>query len=171
MAEELIILGTGGHARALRSLYEGRGYYPIWLQEYNDPPKMNDRVAIGIGDLAIRKILYTRYAPHIIDRGVQEMRGVIRCPTALIGENVLLNTGCQIDHDCVISNHCIISPGAILCGGVFLGLDCQIGAGAIILQGVHLDAGTKIPAGALVVGPDDIRRPQRLLPDGTFPYR
>jgi UDP-3-O-[3-hydroxymyristoyl] glucosamine N-acyltransferase len=146
-------------------LESGHNYYIRMALSENDVVA-GEWVVIGTGDLERRVRLYHRYKDHLaFPNDPQIMRGVIIAAPALVGKNVLLNTGCQIDHDCVIGDHSIISPGAIICGQVTLGEKCQIGAGAIILQGVTLDAGTKIPAGTLVVGPDDLRRPQRVLQD------
>ncbi len=93
----------------------------------------------------------------------QIMPGAVVMPRAVIGDNVLINTGAQVDHDCIVGAHSHIAPGAILCGNVTLGERSMIGAGATIVQGVTLDAGTFIPAGTLVCGQDDLRRPQRVL--------
>lgn len=163
-----VILGKGGHATAIRHWLLA-GTESVRMTDDDNDVEPREVIHIGMGDLIKRRALYTRYAERVHADGIQIMRGVIRDPMAWIGHNVLINTGAQIDHDCVVHDHCIISPGAILCGGVKLGHSCQIGAGAIILQGVELDAETNIPAGTLVCGPNDLRKPIRILPNGEIP--
>ncbi len=67
-----------------------------------------------------------------------------------IGENVLINTCAQIDHDCVIGAHSHVAPGVILCGSVVVGNAVHVGAGAVVIQGVHIGDGAVIGAGAVV---------------------
>ena len=152
-----IILGNGGHARSLCYIHD-----IDYFVGPNDIVPEDAKIIIGIGDLDKRRSLYLKYQDRVLDDGVQIMQGVLLNDCTL-GENVLLNTCCQIDHDCDIGNHCVISPGAILCGEVTLGDGCFIGAGAIILQGVSLDAGTYVPAGTLVCGRDDFRKPCKMV--------
>jgi len=157
-----VILGDGGHARALLdwpiNIKPPPDQDVLLVGEGEDVPS-GDPVLIGVGTLPRRRELYEEYKNRTPDGGRQYMRGAIVYGSAVVGKNVLVNTGAQIDHDCMIGDHCIISPGAILCGSVTLGEECQIGAGATILEGVELSAGTKVPAGTLVVAADDMRRP------------
>ncbi|MGI9504528.1 MAG: hypothetical protein ACR2RE_15900 [Geminicoccaceae bacterium] len=164
MALRVVILGAGGHARSLAHVISRVGE-AIWTTDNDDDVCSGDEVHIGVGDIAIRRRLYSKFKAQIPDRGRQIMAGVHVGPDVMLGENVLVNTGAQIDHDCVIGDHCIISPGAILCGTVTLGEGCFIGAGAIIVQEVTLEPDTFVPAGTLVVGPDDFRKPLRMVRD------
>lgn len=154
-----VILGAGGHARALANCLTDT---PVFVDD-DDAVEPGDLVYIGVGDIATRRRLYARFRAQIPLRGVQYMQGVIVGANVTLGVNVLLNTGCQVDHDCIVGDHCVISPGAILCGGVKLGTACVVGAGAIILEGVELEPETFVPAGTLVVGPDDFRKPVRMV--------
>jgi len=172
------VIGDGGHGRLLAAL---TGATCIGVGD--DLPD-DAEVYIGLGYPNRRRRVFEEHRPRVLSFafltiqlstwptacGVQIMPGAIIMPGAALGENVLVNTGAQIDHDCRIGAHCVISPGAILCGAVELGEECLVGAGAIIVQGVKLDAETFVPAGTLVVGPSDFRRPQRVvLPRGTGP--
>ena len=156
-----VILGSGGHARSVAYCLTDRTVFVS-----DDEVMLGDIVHIGVGDLEVRRKLYRKFRSQILNRGIQYMHGVFVGPNCTVGDNVLLNTGCQIDHDCWIGDHCVISPGAILCGGVKLGQACFVGAGAIIVEGVALAAETFVPAGTLVVGQDDFRRPQRVVQNG-----
>lgn len=170
---EKFVIGDGAHGRLI-SLLTGAKCIGVDF----DPPD-GAELFMGIGlDVSLRERLYYKYKnyhdwlnvdivgwPRQRKPGVQILNGAIIMPGVSICENVLINTGAQIDHNCVIGAHSVISPGAILCGDVTLGECCSVGAGAIILQGVKLNAWTKINAGSLVVGPDDIRRPQRMVPN------
>ena len=179
MARE-IILGKGGHARALLHVLESRvpstadvgGPWMICevAEGIRDSDiltwegiKDSDILHVGRGPIVRRRAQYEKFKLQIPNRGIQVMERVHIGPNCDIGGNVLVNTGAQIDHDCVIGDHCVISPGAILCGGVKLGEACFIGAGAIIVENVQLAPETFVPAGTLVVGPDDFRRPQRVV--------
>ena len=156
-----IILGKGGHARAFSETFGGRCV--LFYLDHDEIPHQNDIVYIGVGDIPTRKRLFKKYRSQIPNGGVQLMDNTHVGPNVRLGYNILVNTGAQIDHDCVIGDHCVISPGAILCGGVKLGEACFIGAGAIIVENVELAPETFVPAGTLVVGPDDFRRPQRVV--------
>ena len=165
----VVILGDGGHAKVLASLFNkaemiGKG----------DPVPDDAELVIGVGDIAKRKALYDEYEPRVRDAisnlawvapdvlrtdDVQIMASVIIQPGCSIGHNVLINTGAQIDHDCIIGDHCHIAPGAILCGNVTIGSDSFVGAGAVIVEGVTLPKGSFVPACTLVVGSDDFRKP------------
>ena len=161
----MYILGDGGHAGLLAVMYGWR----MLSENEEGRIKPGDKLMVGVGDPIKRREIWNRYpADSFAGDTSNRMPGHLVMPTAEIGVNVLLNTGCQIDHHCVIGDHCHIGPGAILCGNVTLGEACAIGAGAIIVQGVTLEAETYIPAGALVCGPDDIRRPVRDLHAGDL---
>lgn len=46
------------------------------------------------------------------------MPGVIINAESTIGEGVILNTACSVDHDCKIGNFVHLGPKSVLCGGV-----------------------------------------------------
>ena len=159
-----VILGKGGHAQALADIY-----WPCIFVGIDDLVP-DGPIIIGVGDIPRRRTLWANWSYAVPDRGVQKMRGAIVYDSAKLGDNVLVNTGAQIDHDCIIGDHCVISPGAILCGNVTLGEACFIGAGAIILQGVTLEPETFVPAGTLVLGQDHFRKPVRMVRSGGGDY-
>jgi UDP-perosamine 4-acetyltransferase len=83
-------------------------------------------------------------------RDAQVMAAVVIQPGVQLGENVILNTGCIIDHDCAIGDHAHISPGVTLCGDVRVGRGAHVGAGATVVQGIEIGEGAFIYAGAVV---------------------
>lgn len=98
----------------------------------------------------------SRYAELGI--GTVAMAGVVVNVSSHIGDGVILNTGCSIDHDCIIDNHAHISPGARLAGGVQVGEQSWVGIGAAVKQVVKIGQRVTVGAGAVVVSdlPDDI---------------
>lgn len=125
---------------------------------------------IAIGDNGIRKKIYEQFRlsdlypinifhpSAIIDDskiigkyGVMIGAGVCINPLAKIGEAVICNTGCIIEHECNIEAFSHIGPGAILCGNVKIGTGSFVGAGAIIKQEISVGKNVMIGAGAVVV--------------------
>lgn len=78
--------------------------------------------------------------------------GVIVNPLAQIGDNVILNTGCTVDHDCYIENHVHVGPGAHLCGGVIVRQGALLGVGTSIVPGGTVGDWATVGAGAAVTG-------------------
>ena len=77
--------------------------------------------------------------------------GVVVNPGATIGDGVILNTGCSIDHDCVLDECVHVSPGARLAGTVSVGQLSWIGIGASVKQSIHIGCNVRVGAGAAVV--------------------
>lgn len=82
--------------------------------------------------------------------GVQIVAGVILNPFAEIGNNVILNTACTIDHECWIGDHAFVGPGAHLGGSVEVEEMAFIGLGASVLPGIRIGEGAMVGAGAVV---------------------
>ena len=70
---------------------------------------------------------------------------------AVIGDDVILNSGAIVEHDCVIGEHVHIATGARLTSTVRVGNSVHIGAGATIRQGVFIGDNAIIGAGAVVI--------------------
>lgn len=86
----------------------------------------------------------------IIGRGTLICAGVIVNPASRIGDNVILNTGCTVDHHNVIGSHAHIAPGAHLGGEVRVGHGALVGIGAAVLPGLTIGDGAVVGAGAVV---------------------
>ncbi|MAO54665.1 MAG: shikimate dehydrogenase [Rhodospirillaceae bacterium] len=84
------------------------------------------------------------------EAGCQVMAGAIVQPAVSLGQDVIVNTGAQIDHDCRIGNENHIAPGAVLSGGVVTGHRVHIGTGARIIQGIEIGDGAVVGAGVTV---------------------
>lgn len=139
--------------------------------------KLVNGVGLVEGRLAARRKLFERWEKKTflavihssvilgsgvsLGRGVQLMAGSIGQTGTVIGDNVIVNTGAQIDHDGRIGAHTMIGPGAILCGGVTVGEEVLVGAGAIILPGLVIGDGAIVGAGAVVT---------KSVPEGAVVY-
>ena len=133
-------------------------------------------IANGVGDIGVRKKIFENLkqadfeirtlihpsavvAPDVvIGEGAQIMAGSVVQPRTVIGDNVVLNTRCSIDHDCHLMAHSFIAPGAVLCDDVKVGDETLIGAGASVIEKIEIGRNVLIGAGAAVVGP---------IPDNT----
>lgn len=103
-----------------------------------------------------------------IERGTCLLARSVVNPSATIGENVILNTGCVVEHDCVVGDHTHIAPSATLSGGVTVGRLALIGAGAVILPGLDIGEESIVGAGAVVTknvgqGVKVVGNPARLI--------
>jgi sugar O-acyltransferase (sialic acid O-acetyltransferase NeuD family) len=85
-----------------------------------------------------------------IDRGTIVMHGVKINASVHIGCNVILNTGCIIEHGVKVGDHCHISTGAIINGDVSIGDNCFIGSGSVIHDGVTIPENSIISAGSVI---------------------
>ena len=94
-----------------------------------------------------------------IGEGVMISAGATINPFVTIGNAVICNTQCSIDHECFIGDYSHIAPGAILCGNVTIGNNCFIGAGSTIKQGIRIGNNVLIGAGSVVINdiPDNTR--------------
>lgn len=86
-----------------------------------------------------------------IGPGCQLLAGCIVGTRAVLGDNVIVNSGAIIDHDCVIGDHAHIAQGACLGGGVRVGARAHVGAGSCVRQGISVGEDALVGAGAVVV--------------------
>jgi phytanoyl-CoA hydroxylase len=168
--KSLVIIGARGHGRMWRSLWahgvqvfldrdpalHGQSVDAVLVQGGHDllDDYPTHPIALGIGTNSERKRVYE----ELIARGFLIVD--FRHPDAMvnvgaqIGKNIILNTGCIIEHDCVIGDHAHICPGAVLCGGVLVGEGAVIGANATIKDGIEIGRWATVGCGAVVV--DDV---------------
>lgn len=79
-------------------------------------------------------------------------------PLVNIGNGVICNTACIIEHECKIGAFAHIAPGAVLAGNVTIG-DCSfIGANSVIKQGITIGRNVTVGAGSVVIRdiPDNV---------------
>lgn len=69
---------------------------------------------------------------------------------AVLGDNVVVNSGAIVEHDCTIGENTFIGPGAVIGGGVTIGKDCFIGLGARIKNGITISDQVTVGMGAIV---------------------
>ena len=127
-----------------------------------------DAALIAIGDNRARRDVYARVetlgvpfvnALHpraMIARDVQIGAGVVAFANVVvntgsrIGDNVILNTACSVDHDCVIGVHAHIAPGVHLAGTVTIGEGTLLGIGSIAIPNVTIGEWVTVGAGSVV---------------------
>lgn len=93
----------------------------------------------------------------VIETGTMVCAGAVVNPLAKIGANVILNTGCTIDHHNHIEDHVHIAPGVHLGGNVHIGKAALVGIGSTVLPGCSVGAWSIVGAGSVVTKdvPDD----------------
>jgi len=144
-----------------------------WLGDEND-----ERVVellksysyfVSIGDNAIRQKVSLHlikelglpenalHKTAIISRSMDAGSGnlfaprVVINPLVKIGNGVICNTGCIIEHECIIGDYAHIAPGAVLCGNVKIGEGTFVGANSVIKQGVTIGKNVIIGAGSVII--------------------
>lgn len=88
-------------------------------------------------------------------------RNVSVNPLVHIGNFVILNTSCSIDHECKIEDGAHIGPGAVLAGQVHVGPKAFIGANSVVKEGVSIGANAIIGAGSVVIM--DVRENEKVV--------
>lgn len=134
----------------------------------NKPDKEIDFI-LSIGDNNIRKKICTslkhtfiRYAvlqhPKAavsnlasIEAGSVIMASATINPFTKIGQHVICNTSCVIDHECNIGNFVHIAPAAVLAGNVHVGEGSLIGANSVIRQGIKIGNNVIVGAGSVII--------------------
>lgn len=128
----------------------------------------HDAVVVAIGDNATRRTVFDKLTARnerfvvachpsaIVAESVEVGRGTMICagaivnPGATIGSNVILNTGCSIDHHNRIGDHVHVAPGVCTGGDVTVEASVLIGIGAVVMPGRTIGARSTVGAGALV---------------------
>lgn len=131
--------------------------------------KNNSDYIIGVGDNKIRHKIYNNILDNdkkvktlisssaLISRTAEIGNGafinknVSVNALANIGNNVILNTACIIEHGCEIADSVHVAPGAVLAGDVSVGKKTFIGANSFIKQGVKIGENVIVGAGAIVL--------------------
>lgn len=126
------------------------------------------RARIAASLLARQEVLVSAVHPQaVIGTGVRIGAGSMICAGVVvnactdIGEGVILNTGCTVDHHCVIGSYSHIAPGVHLGGEVIIAECALIGIGAIVLPHRRVGARAVVGGGAAVI--DDVPADSRVV--------
>lgn len=76
--------------------------------------------------------------------------GALVCAHCQIGDSVILNTGCIVDHESFIGTATHVCPGARLAGRVTVEAGAFIGIGATVCQSLRIGCEAIVGAGAVV---------------------
>jgi sugar O-acyltransferase (sialic acid O-acetyltransferase NeuD family) len=87
----------------------------------------------------------------MVDSGTVVMAGTVINSSTSIGKGCIVNTGSTIDHDNIIEDYVHISPGAHLAGSVSIGEGTWIGVGSIISNNIIVCKNCTVGAGGVVV--------------------
>ncbi|MHB0856559.1 MAG: acetyltransferase [Anaerolineae bacterium] len=87
----------------------------------------------------------------VLGAGAVICAGAIVNPCTQVGQGVILNTACSVDHHNVLGAYAHVAPGAHTGGNVHLGEGALLGLGAGVLPGRTVGAWAVIGAGAVVV--------------------
>jgi len=90
-----------------------------------------------------------------VGKGVVIAAGALVCTHCQIGDYVILNTGCIVDHESMIGTSAHICPGVRLAGHVTVESAAFIGIGATVVQGQRIGFESIVGAGAVVTGSVD----------------
>lgn len=93
-----------------------------------------------------------------LGKGISIMGHVVVNAETRLGDGVILNTACSIDHDCNVASGVHISPGVHLAGDVSIGTCSWVGIGSVIIQGKVIGDDSIIGAGSVVISdvPDKV---------------
>ncbi|MGE0824680.1 MAG: acetyltransferase [Candidatus Binatia bacterium] len=133
------------------------------------PNIAHDGAIIAIGDNAIRARVFALLqesgetlvnaihptavvAPDVsLGVGVMVCAGAVINTGTCVGDNVILNTSCSIDHHNTIGSHAHIAPGVHLGGNVQVGIGAFLGIGAAIIPERVVGHWAIVGAGAVVI--------------------
>jgi len=83
--------------------------------------------------------------------GTVVFAGAVVQPGARLGDHVILNTHCSVDHDGAIGDFAHIAPGAHLAGDVRVGPGAFVGLNVGIVPGIDVGEWATVGAGAIVL--------------------
>ncbi len=90
-----------------------------------------------------------------IGQGVTIAAGALVCAHCQIGDYVILNTGCIVDHESMIGTCAHICPGVRLAGHTTVEAGAFVGIGATVIQNIRIGFEAVVGAGAVVINDVD----------------
>jgi sugar O-acyltransferase (sialic acid O-acetyltransferase NeuD family) len=144
------------------------------LGELDDLPRLRDELGVqgaivAIGDNGVRRefadridqvglVLINAVHPSAnlarnvtLGTNVVIAAGALVCAHCHVGDSVILNTGCIVDHESMIGPATHVCPGARLAGRVIVEAGAFIGIGATVIQSLKIGYQAVIGAGAVVI--------------------
>jgi UDP-perosamine 4-acetyltransferase len=176
-----VIIGGGGHAAVLIDILQMSGLGVPHAILDSDPSKWGDNLfdvpilgddnllpelldqgvshfLIGLGsteDNRPRRRLFEMALSCKLEPLTVKHPGAFCCSIinarAILGVNVIVNSGAIVEHDCAIGDHVHVATGARLASTVRVGSGAHIGAGATVRQLISIGEGAVVGAGAVVV--------------------
>ena len=99
---------------------------------------------------AIAQSAYVSPSAQIGQGSVVMPRAVVGA-MARIGQGVILNTSCSVDHDSILGDFVHIAPGCHLAGGVRVDQGAMLGIGTCVIPNRHIGAWSTLGANSTVV--------------------
>ena len=113
--------------------------------------KLYDRVLENGGQLATLVASSAYVSRHArLGQGTVVMHHAFVNAGAEVGENVILNTFCNIEHSVRIGSQCHISTGVMVNGDCRVGNNCFIGSQSVLANGVSVCDDVLVGAGSFV---------------------
>ena len=130
----------------------------------------HDRVIVAVGNNKTRKTVadslvrmeerfFSAIHPSaVIGHEVTLGQGIMVCgnvvvnPESTVGDHVILNTGCTVDHHNRIEDYVHIAPGVHLGGDVTVRDGALVGIGCSVIPSVHIGKWSVTGAGSVVTG-------------------
>ena len=85
-----------------------------------------------------------------IGKGTVVMHHVFVNAGAEVGDNVILNTFCNIEHNAYVGHQCHVSTGVMVNGDCKIGNNCFIGSQSVLANGISICDDVLVGAGSLV---------------------
>lgn len=132
MLGRLVILGAGGHGRAVADLAGECGWEVVGFADRQvavDRPEI-----LGTDDEALALLEAGRLDAAVVGVGNTAMEKRVQLFRLLRGRSV--NAPCLIHPRAVVSRSCRIGEGSVVFAGTVLGAEVEVGVNAVIYSGV-----------------------------------
>jgi len=174
MSKPLLLVGCGGHARALIDVVESGKKWQIWglvgtpeevgWRVFNYPvlgsnwdlPKLREKCPNAL--LAIGQIGASVHR-HRLAKQLKDLDftiPILISNHAVISRHAKIGSGTTVGHGAIVNggaqvgNHCILNSRALVEHDVLIGDFCHISTGALVNGGVKIGDGSFIGSGAML---------------------
>ncbi|PUZ26257.1 transferase [Chitinophaga parva] len=169
--KEILIYGTGGHARVLADLAGACGLQVLAYFDdaaggmpYSTAFRPEVPLLCGIGNNKVRKLIAER-SVHIfatlvhptavvaasaeVGKGSVVLAGAVLQASVQVGKHAVINMNAAVDHDVIVGDYVSVYPGAYIGGGAEIGEGAVIGPNATVLRNAKVPSWTEVPPGAV----------------------